>query len=105
MKELDGEKILLYVVGVMTVAILAPVIQKAPRTARGTNVLFHLGFVGTAVLLILLIPPSIKSEFFSPGGVVVVGTFLPVCKRILLDIFFCCWATHASLMLFAAAVA
>ena len=80
MRELEGENILLYVVGIAVVAILTPVLQKAPRTTRGTNIIYHVGFVGAAVLLLLLVPPSIKTEFFSPGGVVVVGTIVPVCK-------------------------
>jgi hypothetical protein len=74
-----GENIILYVIGIAAVVALAPIIEKIPRT-RGTNIVYHGAFLGAAILSLILLPGWIKSEFFSPGGVVIIGTILPVCK-------------------------
>lgn len=81
MRKLEGGKILIYLVSVVACIVAARFIDKFPRT-RGKNWIFHGAYVAAAFLLVLLVPNAIQNEIFSPGGVVVVGTVLPVYSSI-----------------------
>jgi TB2/DP1, HVA22 family len=81
MRKLDGGKIIIYLVSIVACVVAARFIEKFPRT-RGKNLIFHGAFVVSAILLVLLVPNAIQNEIFSPGGVVVIGTVLPVYSSI-----------------------
>jgi receptor expression-enhancing protein 5/6 len=81
MRELEGGKIIIYVVALASVAALAPILDRFPRT-RGTNLFYQGAFLIGAMLTIALVPDYVQDEIFSPGGVVVVGTVLPVYSSI-----------------------
>ena len=81
MREIPTEKILIYVVGLGLAAAAAPFIDRIPR-ANAKNWYWHPIFVVVAFAVILLLPRDIKHEFFSPGGVIVIGTLLPVYESI-----------------------
>jgi hypothetical protein len=81
MRELDKGKILIYLISLVAVVAVAPLLEKCPRT-RGKNIVFHGIFVGSAIVFLLLVPNGIQNEVLSPGGVIVVGTILPVYSSI-----------------------
>jgi hypothetical protein len=81
MKEIDGGKVVIYLCSVALVAVSVPVIKKFSRT-RGKNPVNHAAFVGVALALLLLLPDYIQNEIFSPGGVLVIGTIIPVYESI-----------------------
>lgn len=58
-----------------------PFFHRIDRT-RGSNPLYHGGFVLTALLLLLLVPDSIQNVVLSQGGVLIIGTLLPVYESI-----------------------
>jgi receptor expression-enhancing protein 5/6 len=81
MRKLDGGKISIYLLSVVACVVAAYFIDKFPRT-RGKYLVYHGAFVGAAIALVLLVPNAIQNEIFSPGGVVVIGTVLPVYSSI-----------------------
>ena len=81
MREIDPDKIIIYVVSVLLVIGLSPFLSRLPRT-RGKNPIYHGAFVVAAVLILLFLNNDIQHEIFSPGGVVVIGTILPVYESI-----------------------
>lgn len=81
MKELDSEKIIIYVVSIIILAVTAPFVRKIPRNG-GKNPIAHVAFLGVAAAVLLLLPDFIQDEVFSPGSVMVVGTMIPVYESI-----------------------
>lgn len=81
MRELPKEKLLVYAGGIGCVAAAAALCHRIKRT-RGRNPLWHVVFVAAAAAIAFLVPDFIQEELFSPGGVVVVGTLLPVYESI-----------------------
>jgi hypothetical protein len=77
MRELPKEKILIYVGGILTMAVAAPLLQRIQRT-RGKKPLWHLLFIVGVMVALVLLPDFIQDEIFSPGGVLVLGTLWPV---------------------------
>jgi TB2/DP1, HVA22 family len=81
MRELPKEKIFIYLGAIACVAAAAPLLHRIPRT-KGRRVLWHVAYVILAALTLIFLPEYIQDEIFSPGGVVVVGTLLPVYESI-----------------------
>lgn len=81
MRELNHEKIITYVVSILLVIATVPLLSKLPRT-RGKNPIFHFVFVVAAGLILAFLPDDIQREIFSPGGVVVIGTIVPLYESI-----------------------
>jgi len=77
MREIPKDKILVYVVGILTAALAAPLINRVKRT-RGKNALWHFAFFVAAGASLLLLPDFVQDEIFSPGGVLLVGTLWPI---------------------------
>ena len=73
--------ILIYAGAIACVAATIPLLHRVKRT-RGKKPLWHLVFVAAAAATLRWVPESIQSEIFSPGGVVVIGTLLPVYESI-----------------------
>lgn len=68
MKEIDGDKILIYVVSIALAIVAAVFINKIPRT-RGKNPIFHAIYAAASIALLFLLPEEIQDTVFSPGGV------------------------------------
>ena len=81
MRKIDEEKIGIYLASILLLALLTPLLSKLPRT-RGKNPLFHVAYAVAVIAMLMLLPEFIQDEIFSPGGVVVVGTLLPVYQSI-----------------------
>ena len=81
MREIPPEKIWLYGVLILLVIACVPLLSVIPRT-RGKKILWHIAFCAGAISSLFLLPEWIQTEVFSPGGVLVVGTFLPIYKSI-----------------------
>jgi len=77
MKEIDGDKVLIYAVSIALAIVAAAFVNKIPRT-RGKNPIFHAVFLVASIAILVLLPEEIQDTVFSPGGVVVVGTLLPL---------------------------
>ena len=81
MKKLDPEKLIIYCVSILVVAVSAPFIRKVPRS-QGKNPLFHGIFLAAAVAVLVFVPGFVQDEIFSPGSVMVVGTLIPIYESI-----------------------
>ena len=81
MRKLDPDKIIIYAVSILLVIALSPLLSRLPRS-RGKNPIYHGIFVVAAGLLLAFLPEEIQHEVFSPGGVVVLGTVLPIYESI-----------------------
>ena len=81
MREIDLERIVNYGVLIGILCGMIPLLHRLPRT-RGKNILFQVGYFAVVGLTIAFLPADIQEDIFSPGGVVVVGTVLPVYESI-----------------------
>lgn len=81
MKTIDGDKIIIYVVSIALLVAFVPILSKLPRT-KGKNVICHAVYLGVMAATLFLLPEFIQDEIFSPGGIVIVGTLLPVYESI-----------------------
>jgi hypothetical protein len=81
MREIPAEKVWLYGILILVVASSASLLSIVPRT-RGRKILWHVIFAVAGICSVLFLPDWIQTEVFSPGGVLVVGTFLPIYKSI-----------------------
>ena len=77
MKEIDWDKIITYLVSIALVCVATPFIDKFQRT-RGKNIVYHVVYVVVAFALLFFLPDDIQNEVFTPGGVLVIGTIVPV---------------------------
>lgn len=77
----DPMAILPYIVGIGLTIGSIPILHNVPRS-RGQNPVFHGIFVAAAIAFLLLAPDSIQNIYLSPGGVLVVGTLIPVYESI-----------------------
>jgi receptor expression-enhancing protein 5/6 len=82
MREINTEKLAIYGVSILLVILAVPLLSRLPRT-RGKNPIYHGAFLAGGVALLMLLPHDIQNEVFSPGGVIVIGTILPVYESIL----------------------
>lgn len=81
MRELPKEKILIYAGAILCVMVSAPLLHRVKRT-RGKQPFWHALFLAGAAAILFWVPEAIQKEVFSPGGVVVIGTLLPVYESI-----------------------
>ncbi len=81
MKEIDGDKLIIYVVCILVLVTSVPFLSKLPRS-RGKNIFFHGIYISVAATALFFLPEFIQDDIFSPGGIVVVGTLLPVYESI-----------------------
>jgi receptor expression-enhancing protein 5/6 len=81
MRRIDSDKFLVYVASTLLLVLSVPFLSKLPRS-RGRKPLFHIAFVIAAVGSLVILPGGIQDEIFSPGGVVVIGTILPIYESV-----------------------
>jgi len=81
MRTLPTDKLLLYGVTVAIVAALAPLLSRIPRS-KGRNVIYHGLYLLLVVSLLMFVPEWVQDEIFSPGGVLLLGTMIPVYESI-----------------------
>mmetsp|Transcript_57269 Transcript_57269/g.121541 ORF Transcript_57269/g.121541 Transcript_57269/m.121541 type:complete len:433 (+) Transcript_57269:62-1360(+) len=82
-KELDPEKLTIYAASLIAVVIVTPFIARLEPERSHKNLQNHAKFAAFAVVALLLLPRSVQDEIFSRGGVVVVGTMVPIYESIL----------------------
>jgi hypothetical protein len=82
MREIPTEKLAIYCVSVLLVGLLVPLLARLPRK-RGKNPIYHVAYAAAVIVTIIFLPGFIQDEIFSPGGVVVIGTLLPIYSSIL----------------------
>jgi hypothetical protein len=81
MRELSTEKLAIYGISFLLVIILTPLLSRIPRS-RGKNPIFHLLYLAAVLTTLFLLPAFIQDEVFSPGGVLVIGTVIPIYESI-----------------------
>ena len=81
MREIPAGKVSLYAVGVVGTVALSFLLRRIPRVRKFRIWMHGLYLVGVAATLFLL-PEWLQDEIFSPGGVLLVGTILPVYNSI-----------------------
>jgi hypothetical protein len=81
MKEIDWENVGTYAVFIALVCASVPLLHRLPRT-KGKNPIFHGAYLAVAAAILLLLPETFQDDIFSPGGVVIVGTILPIYESI-----------------------
>jgi fumarate reductase subunit D len=68
MKEIDGEKLIIYGVSVLLAVVSVALLNRVSRS-RGKNPVFHGIFVAGAAATLIFLPEAIQDEIFSQGGV------------------------------------
>lgn len=81
MREIASEMLAFYGGSIGAVALLVPVLAHIPRS-RGRNVFYHILFAFIIGLIIYFVPEEIQFEVFSHGGVLAIGTLLPVYQSV-----------------------
>ena len=82
MRKLSPDKWTLYGVALLTVTLLSVFLKRIPRWKKPPLWIHPLYAVVTAAICRMLIPDWVQDELFSPGGVLLVGTFLPIYNSI-----------------------
>lgn len=81
MRELPAENWMLYALTIAVTAVGTYFLHFVPRT-KGKNPIYHGLFVVFAVALLMLVPAWVQDELFSPGGVLLIGTLVPVYETV-----------------------
>jgi TB2/DP1, HVA22 family len=81
MREIPSDKIALYAATIAVAAALTPIISKFRRT-KGKNLVSHLIYVIASALIVAFVPEWVQHDLLSPGGVLLIGTFIPIYESI-----------------------
>ena len=81
MRELDGDKIMLYGITVLVAVVMTPFLHKIPRS-KGKNLIFQGVYLVFVMAMIAFVPEWVQDELYSPGGVLLVGTLMPIYSSI-----------------------
>jgi TB2/DP1, HVA22 family len=84
MIELPKEKILTYGISLALLIGLIVVSDKfiQPKRTRGRNIVFHVLYLVGVVAVLVLVPSDVQNEIFSPFGVLMIGTIVPIYESI-----------------------
>lgn len=93
MRPIDPEKIYIYLGGIVTtIFVLVPLVRYFPRKSLKGNLAHDLPsiLVGNIIFIVVsfiligydIIPEYIQNEIFSPGGVAVISTIVPIYESI-----------------------
>jgi hypothetical protein len=72
---------MLYGITLAVVGASTPLLHPIPRN-RGQQPLWHVEFLVAAAALLLWIPAWVQDELFSPGGVLLIGTLVPIYESV-----------------------
>jgi TB2/DP1, HVA22 family len=81
MRRIDSDKLLIYSASTLLLVLSVPLLSKLPRS-RGKKPLFHIAFLVVAIASLIILPSAVQDEIFSAGGVVVIGTILPIYESV-----------------------
>mmetsp|Transcript_18776 Transcript_18776/g.24184 ORF Transcript_18776/g.24184 Transcript_18776/m.24184 type:complete len:337 (-) Transcript_18776:197-1207(-) len=81
MREIPADKIFVYAAAVSITAVLTPFMSKFKRT-RGKSVAAHGVFLVSAALMLTFIPEGVQDDLFSPGGVILIGSVVPIYESV-----------------------
>ena len=88
MIEVPPEKILIYTISILVLIVCIFISEKFMKPTsvseqyrtRGRKIIYHILYIGTATLILLFVPSYLQNEIFSPWGVLLMGTILPIYK-------------------------
>jgi len=104
MRAIPADKVVEYSLGVLVTIVLAVVLRFIPRW-RSPPIWIHPIFVVLCIASTFVLPEWLQDDIFSPGGVLLIGTVLPVYSSIVAVCsvssdddarwlqFWMCWAT------------
>ena len=75
------EDFLLHGIPLLLAAASVPLLHRIERT-RGRKLLYHIIYAAVCTVSAISLPSSVQGAIFSPGGVLVVGTLIPVYESI-----------------------
>ncbi len=81
MRKIASEMFAFYGGSIGAVALLVPILAHVPRNG-GRHVLFHILFGIIVGVTIFFVPEDIQLEIFSHGGVLAIGTLLPIYQTV-----------------------
>ncbi|KAL7580638.1 hypothetical protein ACA910_002153 [Epithemia clementina (nom. ined.)] len=81
MRQIPADKIMLYGITVIVAVAMTPWLHKIPRT-KGRYVPVQLAYLAFVVGMLGLVPEWVQDELFSPAGVLLVGTLMPMYSSI-----------------------
>ena len=81
MREIPTDKIMLYGITVVVAVAMTPLLHRIPRT-KGKNLLFQALYVIFVTIMLFFVPEWVQDELYSPGGVLLVGTLIPIYSSI-----------------------
>jgi receptor expression-enhancing protein 5/6 len=81
MRKIPPEHWMLYGMTLLVVVVGTYLLHHVPRTL-GRKPVFHVIFLLAAVVSLLTIPGWVQKELFSPGGVILIGTIVPIYETI-----------------------
>ena len=81
MRKIPPEYWMLYGITLVVVAGLTHLLHEVKRT-QGKRVIWHVLFSMATAALLLFTPAWVQDELFSPGGVLLIGTLLPIYETI-----------------------
>lgn len=79
---MEEELLTIITTAISGLAILLFILKKIPRN-KGSNKINHILYIAICGITLLLCPEFIQNVLFSQGGVVVVGTIIPIYESIL----------------------
>jgi TB2/DP1, HVA22 family len=84
MIELPPDKILIYAISILCMILMVLFVHRfvQPKRTRGRVIVWHALYTVGVIVSLQFIPNTIQDEIFSPGGVLVVGTLLPIYESI-----------------------
>mmetsp|Transcript_36516 Transcript_36516/g.53554 ORF Transcript_36516/g.53554 Transcript_36516/m.53554 type:complete len:338 (-) Transcript_36516:320-1333(-) len=77
----DASEFIIACVAILGLCISTPLMSRFPRS-HGANPYFHVAFAVVSGLLLFFVPDYIQDVIFSPGGVLFLGTILPIYESI-----------------------
>eukprot|EP00977_Amphora_coffeiformis_P001028 scaffold220_cov169-Amphora_coffeaeformis.AAC.8 len=81
MREIPPENWMLYGITIVVVAVGTHLLHYVPRT-KGKNPIYHGLFLAGVIALLTFVPEWVQDELFSPGGVLLIGTLVPIYETI-----------------------
>lgn len=88
MIELPKEKIAIYSISFLVLILCIFISEKFMKSTsneqiyrtRGRKILYHIIYILSVILILVFVPSYIQNEIFSPWGVLMIGTIIPIYK-------------------------
>lgn len=89
MIEVPREKIVIYSVSLLVLILCIVISEKFMKPSeeqqqkyrtRGRKILYHVLYIIAVALVLVFVPSNVQNEIFSPFGVLLIGTIIPIYK-------------------------